>query len=51
VHPDLETLVRVDGIAVDADVAQKVALCFRQIGAAVVRVSGRGVSSYPPELR
>jgi hypothetical protein len=51
VHPDLETLVRVDGIAVDQDLAQKLALCFRQIGAAVVRVSGRGVSSYPPELR
>ena len=33
------------------DVARKLALCFRQIGAAVVRVSGRAVSSYPPRDR
>ena len=51
VHPDLETLLRVDALGVEPDVAQKLALCFRQIGAAVVRVSGRSVSSYPPQDR
>ena len=35
----------------DDDIAQKLALCFRQIGAAVVRISGRAVSSYPPQDR
>ncbi|MGO8992576.1 MAG: hypothetical protein ACLQVI_04565 [Polyangiaceae bacterium] len=48
VHPDLETLTRVDAGLGDDDVAHKLALCFRQIGAAVVRVSGRAVSSHPP---
>ena len=41
VHPDLETLVRVDALGVVEDLARKISLCFRQIGAAVVRVSGR----------
>jgi hypothetical protein len=49
VHPDLETLLRVEALGVERDVAQKLALCFRQIGALVVRVSGRPVSSYPPQ--
>jgi hypothetical protein len=49
VHPDLETLLRVEALGVEQDVAQKLALCFRQIGAVVVRVSGRPVSSYPPQ--
>jgi len=48
VHPDLETLTRVAPASGDEDVAHKLALCFRQIGAVVVRVSGRAVSSYPP---
>ncbi len=51
VHPDLEALLRVEALGVDPDVAQKLALCFRQIGAAVVRVSGRTVSSYPARDR
>ena len=54
VHPDLETLLRVlsvESLGVDRDVAQKLALCFRQIGAAVVRVSGRAISYYPPQDR
>jgi hypothetical protein len=48
VHPDLEALVRPDALGVDLDVARKLSLCFRQIGAAVVRVSGRAASSFPP---
>jgi hypothetical protein len=48
VHPDLETLVQIDAMGVEEDVARKITLCFRQIGAAVVRVSGRTVSTYPP---
>jgi hypothetical protein len=51
VHPDLEALLRVESLGVDPDVAQKLGLCFRQIGAAVVRVSGRTASSYPPKER
>jgi hypothetical protein len=51
VHPDLETLLRLDRGVVGEDVARKLALCFRQIGAAVVRVSGRSASSYPPSDR
>ena len=51
VHPDLETLLRVDALGVESDVARKLALCIRQIGALVVRVSGRPVSSYPPQDR
>jgi hypothetical protein len=51
VHPDLETLLRLDRGVVDEDIARKLALCFRQIGAAVVRVSGRSASSYPPSDR
>ena len=49
VHPDLEALLRVESLEVDREVAQKLVLCFRQIGAAVVRVSGRTGSSYPPQ--
>ena len=37
VHPDLETLLRLDPGIIGEDVARKLALCFRQIGAAVVR--------------
>jgi hypothetical protein len=51
VHPDLETLMRLEEQGVDEDVARKLALCFRQIGATVVRVSGRPVSTYPPQDR
>ena len=51
VHPDLETLVRVEALGVEEDIARKLALCFRQIGAAVVRISGRAVSTYPPQDR
>jgi hypothetical protein len=48
-HPDLEALVRAEPTGGDdEDVARKLSLCFRQIGAAVVRVSGRGVSSILP---
>jgi len=47
VHPDLEMLVRVDAFGTHPDIAQKLSLCFRQIGAAVVRVSGRSASSFP----
>jgi hypothetical protein len=50
VHPDLEVLLRIDALGVDEDVARKIALCFRQIGAAVVRVSGRAGSSYPARM-
>jgi hypothetical protein len=46
-HPDLELLVRVDTFGEHPDIAQKLSLCFRQIGAAVVRVSGRSASSFP----
>ncbi|HEY2510850.1 MAG TPA: hypothetical protein VGI39_08340 [Polyangiaceae bacterium] len=49
VHPDLESLVQIDGLDLDYDVAQKLSLCFRQIGAVVVRVSGRSaLSTVPP---
>jgi hypothetical protein len=48
VHPDLEVLLRTEVLGVDGDVARKLALCFRQIGAVVVRVSGRAGSSIPP---
>jgi hypothetical protein len=48
VHPDLETLVHPFGTGADEDVGRKIALCFRQIGAAVVRVSGRAGSTIPP---
>jgi hypothetical protein len=51
VHPDLQALLRVESLEVEPDVARKLALCFRQIGAAVVRVSGRTASSYPPKER
>jgi hypothetical protein len=45
VHPDLETLLRLDSRGVDPDVAQKLGLCFRQIGAARTRTgSGRLMS-------
>lgn len=47
-HPDLERLVRADGVPADADVAAKLALCFRQIGAAIVRISGRTTTRPPP---
>ena len=52
VHPDLETLLRLDRGVVDEDIARKLAAAsFRQIGAAVVRISGRSASSYPPSDR
>ncbi len=53
VHPDLETLLRVDTRGVDPRrrLPRKLGLCFRQIGAAVVRVSGRSISHYPPQDR
>ncbi len=48
-HPDLEALVRSpelsSGPSFNEDLAQKLALCFRQIGAAVVRISGRGATT------
>jgi len=47
VHPDLELLVHAEAFASELDIAQKMSLCFRQIGAAVVRVSGRSASSFP----
>ena len=47
VHPDLELLVHAEAFASEPDIAQKMSLCFRQIGAAVVRVSGRSASSFP----
>src|SRR4029077_1255867 len=47
VHPDLDPLVRAAGVAEDAGVASKLSICFRQIGVAVVRVSGRA-SAVPP---
>jgi hypothetical protein len=50
VHPDLELLVREGVLDVEPDVAKKIALCFRQVGAVVVRVSGRPGSSIPPSL-
>ncbi len=50
VHPDLEMLLRIDTLGVDEDIARKISLCFRQIGAAVVRVSGRPGSSYPGRM-
>ncbi len=51
VHPDLERLVRVEALGIEHDVAQKLGLCFRQIGAAVARVSGRSGSLYPVQDR
>jgi hypothetical protein len=47
-HPDLERLVRADEVPADADVTAKIALCFRQIGAAIVRISGRSTTRPPP---
>jgi hypothetical protein len=48
VHPDLESLVRAGADDTDGGVARKLSLCFRQIGAAIVRVSGRATSLPPP---
>lgn len=48
-HPDLQRLVRKEEVTADDDIASKLAICFRQIGAAVVRISGRA-SSRPPKL-
>jgi hypothetical protein len=55
-HPDLERLVRPDGLTdgdviADADIAQKLSICFRQIGASIVRISGRATSFPPPALK
>jgi hypothetical protein len=50
VHPDLEILLHAEQLEVEEDIAHKIALCFRQIGAVVVRVSGRVGSSLPPAL-
>jgi len=47
-HPDLERLVRADGVPAEHDVRSKLALCFRQIGAGIVRISGRTTSRPPP---
>ena len=47
-HPDLERLVQGSDVPVDSDVAAKLALCFRQIGAAIVRISGRATTRPPP---
>jgi hypothetical protein len=47
-HPDLERLVQIDGIPTEREVATKLALCFRQIGATVVRISGRSGTLPPP---
>jgi hypothetical protein len=47
-HPDLERLVRADGVPADEDVRAKLALCFRQIGAGIVRISGRTTTRPPP---
>lgn len=47
-HPDIEILVAHSAPVADPDLAQKLALCFRQVGAAIVRVSGRGATSLPP---
>src|SRR5262249_9812223 len=44
VHPDLESLVHAGADDTDGGVAQKLSICFRQIGAAIVRVSGRASS-------
>jgi hypothetical protein len=49
-HPDLERLVRADDVPADHDVASKLAICFRQIGAAIVRISGRA-TTHPPSWR
>jgi hypothetical protein len=49
VHPDLELLLRTESLGIDEDVAKKIALCFRQIGAVVVRVSGRTGTTIPPK--
>jgi hypothetical protein len=43
-------LLRTEALGVEEDVARKLALCFRQIGTVVVRVSGRAGSSIPPGL-
>jgi hypothetical protein len=48
VHPDLESLVHAGTNDADGGVAHKLSLCFRQIGAAIVRVSGRATSLPPP---
>jgi hypothetical protein len=50
VHPDLELLLRTESLGIEPDVARKIALCFRQIGAVVVRVSGRTGTTIPPKL-
>ncbi len=47
-HPDLQRLVRADALPVERDVADRLALCFRQIGATVVRISGRTATLPPP---
>jgi hypothetical protein len=49
-HPDLEALVvGADGVSAPetfaTNVGKKLAICFRQIGAAIVRISGRGAST------
>ena len=50
-HPDLESLVRAGADDTDGGVAHKLSLCFRQIGAALVRVSGRATTSMPAPPR
>ncbi len=51
-HPDLEALVVGEGgieaaTSFETDMGHKLAICFRQIGAAVVRISGRGATTLP----
>jgi len=47
-HPDLDSLVRAGADDNDGAVAHKLSLCFRQIGAALVRVTGRASSLPAP---
>ena len=47
-HPDLALLVRADGVPADEEVRSKLALCFRQLGAGIVRISGRTTTRPPP---
>jgi hypothetical protein len=47
VHPGLDPFVRGQETAREGEIAEKVSICFRQIGAAVVRVTGRA-STLPP---
>jgi len=47
-HPDIEILVARSAPVADPNLAHKLALCFRRIGAAIVRVSGRGATTLPP---